>query len=113
MHWVKDKELATQLHFHSSPTIRVNQIDIGFEQQANDCDDCLTNSDGCTCRTWQFLGQEYEVPPVPMLVDRIIQVVYGNSVKIDGPFKLPNNLERFHANQKDEKNECCAAEYCS
>jgi hypothetical protein len=110
------REKAIEHHFIKSPTIRVNTVDIGFEQRENNCSDC-GDLCGCgedtTCRTWLFNDQEFEVPPKELITQRILQVAFGKPLPVN-EFKLPDNLERFYAGKnKTEKNECCDSNCCS
>jgi len=111
------REKARKYQFTKSPTIRINDIDIGFEQKENkcsDCDDLCGCAEGTTCRTWLLDGQEYEVPPKELLTNRIMQVIYGNMKSKRQDFKLPENLESFYAGiEKERKNECCDPTCCS
>ncbi len=111
------REKAVEYRFSKSPTIKVNGVDIGFEQTENECLECgdLGNSGGdTTCRTWVFDGQEYEVPPKELLIDRIMRVVYGHVEPEEQDFKLPENLEDFYAGmEKGKKEECCTSACCS
>lgn len=99
---VNSTEHARQLHFLSSPTIRVNGRDIALELRENACDSpCCTDGYGepIACRVWVHEGREYTEPPVGMIVDRILTEVYGGAVvepeSEAGPYELPENLERF------------------
>lgn len=110
------REKAIEYQFIKSPTIRVNNVDIGFEQMENSCSDCGELC-GCgedtTCRTWLFNNQEYEIPPKELITERILQVAFSNPAHVN-EFKLPDNLERFYTGKnKDEKKECCDSNCCS
>jgi Domain of unknown function (DUF2703) len=86
--------------FVSSPTIRINGVDIAFELQESSCGSqaCV---DGCgdhiACRVWVFGGREYTEPPVELIVDAILRRVYGPHADSaeDRPYELPDNLQRF------------------
>jgi len=105
------REKAATYQFTKSPTIRVNNIDIGFEQLENpcsDCDDLCGCEQGTACRTWLLEGQEYEVPPRKLLTDRILKVIFGNKETQKQDFELPENLDNFYSGmEKAGKNECC------
>ena len=65
--------------FVSSPTIRINDVDIAFELRESSCgsEACV---DGCgdhvDCRVWVFGGREYTEPPVELIVDAILRQSY-------------------------------------
>ena len=96
---INTKELAIQYKFISSPTVRVNGKDIDVEVKESLCESCGdlcgTNVD---CRVWTYQGQEYTVPPKALIVNAILQEVYGNkgdaAVK-DEEYTLPENLKKF------------------
>lgn len=107
---VTTKELAEQYHFISSPTIRVNGIDICDEVKENRCQDC---GDLCgetvDCRIFIYQGEEYEEPPVAMIVEGILEVVFGHINQKEKNYQLPDNLKRFFSgkDQKNVKKGCC------
>ena len=101
---ITSREIAEKYNFISSPTIRVNGTDICAELMENNCDDCGDIcGDSVDCRVFVYEGNEYEQPPVPMIVDGILKVLYGNQNRDAGPYSLPDNLERFFQG----KNSCC------
>ncbi|MCL2497135.1 MAG: arsenite methyltransferase [Symbiobacteriaceae bacterium] len=104
---ISTKELAEQYHFESSPTIRVNGVDICSEFIENDCVDCGDIA-GCSvdCRVFVYEGIGYEQPPVAMIVDGILKAI--NRTKEDRPYKLPDNLAKFFTG----KNSCCDSSDC-
>ena len=110
-------ELAQQYQFESSPTIRINGKDICLNVQENPCDCCSdisgTNVD---CRTFEYKGQSYEVPPKEMLAEVILQAVFSSTKEkccADGEYALPENLEVFYKG-KTEKSDCgCGSGCCN
>ena len=122
-------ELARELRFESSPTIRVNGRDIALELRESSCG-AEACTDGCgesiACRVWVYGGREHTEPPVAMILDAILRAVYGGaSVERERdaePFELPENLERFYAGKllgeaaqanccsPEEQGSCCDAE---
>ena len=126
---------ARTWRFVSSPTVRIDGVDIAVELRESSCgsEACV---DGCgdhvDCRVWVFGGREYTEPPVELIVDAILRQVYGQpSAPVeDRPFQLPDNLQRFFATDPvaaeesapsvpvaesaccspAEQNTCCAAE---
>jgi Domain of unknown function (DUF2703) len=101
---VESAELARELRFESSPTIRVNGRDVALELRESSCGSEAC-TDGCgeaiACRVWVHAGKEYTEPPVALIVDAILREVYGEAVVKRGPdaasYELPENLERFFA----------------
>jgi len=90
------RELAEQYRFVSSPTIRVNGVDICTELVESDCSDCGDLcGDSVDCRVFVYEGSEYEQPPAAMIVDGILRVLFGILAKSDAPYALPDNLEKF------------------
>ena len=93
---------ARAWRFVSSPTVRINGVDIAFELRESSCgsEACV---DGCgdqiACRVWVFGGREYTEPPVELIVDAILRQVYGQPTAQveDRPYELPHNLQRFFA----------------
>lgn len=97
---VVNAELAQQHKFISSPTIRVNGRDIQMELRESQCESC---GDLCgesvDCRVWVYQGKEYSVPPKGMLIDAILNEVYGPESSEPEPaqYVMPDNLRRFYA----------------
>ena len=101
---ITTKDLAEQYHFLSSPTIRVNDMDICTELKESDCKDCGDLcGDSVDCRVFVYEGNEYEQPPVAMIVDGILKVIYGQPSRTNGAYTLPDNLERFFAGKVPTK----------
>ena len=99
---IRSEAEARAWRFVSSPTVRINGVDIAVELRESSCgsEACV---DGCgdqiACRVWVFGGREYTEPPVELIVDAILRQVYGpagDSVE-DRPYELPDNLQRFFA----------------
>jgi len=95
---VSSRELAERYRFLSSPTIRVNGVDIETTLKESDCTDCGSLS-GCAtdCRVFTWRGAQYEQPPVGMIVDGILRVLYGDQQVDDTTYVFPDNLDRFFA----------------
>ena len=96
---VDTPEKAVLHRFASSPTVRVNGVDICPSVEENDCVCCSDMSDAAvTCRIFPFNGTYYEVPPTDMLVRGIMETVLQNRRPNDppDPYTLPQNLERFY-----------------
>lgn len=99
---ITNKEMAIQHKFVSSPTIRVNGKDIQMEVKESLCESCGDLcGDDVDCRVWVYKGKEYNVPPKAMIIDAILQAVYGDSktpVEDENnkeTYKLPENLRKF------------------
>ncbi|MCU7925041.1 MAG: DUF2703 domain-containing protein [Candidatus Thiodiazotropha sp. (ex Dulcina madagascariensis)] len=118
---IDSEEKARDHQFVTSPTIRVNGRDIALETKESRCDSCSDLcgcEEGTDCRIWVYQGEEYTEAPVAMIVEAILQEVYG----IDGkpamtPVKYdeaPQNLQNFFAGQAiqpaNTPSPCCATE---
>lgn len=106
------RELAEQYHFLSSPTIRVNGVDICGNITENNCDCCGDLcGDSIDCRTFTYDGQVYDQPPKAMLVDGILRALYGQLPQPPKTYVLPKNLDRFFTGL--ETKECgCSGGCC-
>lgn len=90
-------ELAEKYRFISSPTIRVNGVDICTELTESDCKDCGELS-GCSvdCRVFVYEDKNYEQPPAAMIIGGIMRVLHGAQVQTkQKPYTLPDNLARY------------------
>ena len=101
---VATEDLARTWRFVSSPTIRVNGTDIALELRESFCGSEAC-TDGCgdqiACRVWVYRGQDYTEPPVEMIVDAILRLVYGATPEPASlpRYELPANLERLFADK--------------
>jgi hypothetical protein len=117
-------ELARELRFESSPTIRVNGRDIALELRESSCGSEAC-TDGCgesiACRVWVHGGREHTEPPVAMILDAILRAAYGGEMverqRDAEPYELPENLERLYAGkllgeaaQAAVQTDCCPLE---
>lgn len=93
---IDTNELAVQYQFISSPTIRVNGIDICGELVEDECENCGDLA-GCSidCRVFVYEGEEYTQPPTAAIVDGILKVLYGNMEKAETAYTLPENLKKY------------------
>lgn len=94
---ITTKELAERYRFISSPTIRVNGVDISTELKESDCKDCGELS-GCNvdCRVFVYEGEDFEQPPVAMIIDGIMRVLHGAQVQVEQkPYTIPDNLTKY------------------
>jgi len=109
-------EIAHRYRFTSSPTIRVNGRDICFSVQESTCNCCSEISGTVVdCRTFEYEGQNYEVPPQEMLAEEVLKTVFGSQAApccAENEYTLPKNLELFYEG-KNKKNGCdCASRCC-
>ena len=106
---ITSRELAEEYRFISSPTIRVNGVDICSELAESNCTDCGDLcGDTVDCRVFVYEGKNYEQPPVSMIVDGILKAIYGGQAQSEEIYTLPDNLERFFAG----KSGCCDSGCC-
>ena len=116
---IANEKLAEQHRFESSPTVRVNGVDICPEVIENPCDCCRDISDyDVYCRQFDFNGKLYEVPPTAYVVKRICEIVFNGEQPSDEPYEMPENIKGFlegraakQASGKSEKPEgsCCCS----
>lgn len=112
---MKTADLATRYQFLSSPTIRVNGLDICLSVKENSCGCCseLSGTD-VDCRVFEYMGKDYEIPPKEMLAQAILQSVFGpskNGCSCGDEYRLPDNLRTFFQGKRN-KSSCCCASYC-
>lgn len=120
---ITTEKLAVQHRFVSSPTIRVNGIDICNELRESECENC-GNLAGCSvdCRVFVYEGKEHTQPPTAEIADGILQVLYGNMQKKKNNYTLPNNLKKYFIGREKimkapkieiyEKALCCETGVC-
>ena len=113
---VDSEQLAMEVGLVSSPTIRVNGRDIDVDLRESGCEDC-TEICGCgeeiACRVWRYKGQDYEIAPVPVLLNAIMSAVYSPSradVHAPRPRTLSENLRKFFAAKRESAKVCCGPE---
>jgi hypothetical protein len=117
---IESEEQARQYQFVSSPTIRVNGIDIVLETDESQCDSCSDLCDcdgGVSCRVWHYRGEEYTEAPVGLIVEAILAAIYHDSVATVSAFNtyvgVPDNLKQFFESQRERSMEpdstCCSA----
>jgi hypothetical protein len=110
---VDSEEMAIEFGLVSSPTIRVNGRDIDVDLRESRCEDC-TEICGCgediSCRVWRYKGQDYEVAPVPILLNAIMSAVYAPSPAASERRNPSDNLRNFFAAKRETTNVCCGPE---
>lgn len=108
---VDTKELAEFYRFESSPTIRVNGMDILGAIQENLCTDCSSISGQETsCRVFKYDGKFFTEPPISMILEGIFSVIFNREVvqlcKTHEQYVLPENLEMFYSSKKKKAAKC-------
>ena len=107
------KAIAEEYRFLSSPTIRVNGKDVCDSVSETDCQ-CCGDISGTQvdCRTFDYEGVQYEVPPKAMLVEKILEKIFSNEVSCcEADYAIPENLKKFYAG-KEKKSSCCCSSGC-
>lgn len=103
---IEDEAMARQYHLVSSPTIRVDGIDICDTVEENDCAECSDIADtDVTCRVFEYRGQKHDVPPVSLIIDTVLRV-YLDELSFDlsqETYELPENLARFFSGKRADK----------
>ena len=90
-------EKAETFRFLSSPTIRVNGVDIIEQIDESNCEDCgeICGHD-MNCRDWVFEGVRFTEPPEALIVRGILKEIYlPSQVKLDQDYKIPDNILKF------------------
>lgn len=115
---IETRKDAVTYQFEKSPTVLVNGVDLGFEQLETNCEDCgelCGCGEGITCRSWVMDGQEYEVPPKELLINRILSAVFSSKAVEAKTYALPENLITFFDGKEkvNEEKQCCDSTCCS
>jgi hypothetical protein len=102
---VESLEQAIEVGFLSSPTVRINGRDLQLDFTENYCATCSRVSGTETnCRVWLYRGEEYSAPPKAMIIEAVLQEVYGSAqstpAKIVRPENVLANLTRFFESKK-------------
>jgi len=116
---IDSPEKARTHRFVTSPTIRVNGRDIALgtkESQCDSCTDLCGCAEGTNCRVWLYRGEEYTEAPVAMIVEAILQEVFGAPQPVVATAlaydAVPENLERFFAGASEQAapavSACCS-----
>ncbi len=93
---IENADMARRYRFVSSPTIRVNGIDICSEVEENECGCCGDISGTYVeCRVFRYKGKAYEVPPEEMLTELIMANAEKECSGGSGQYTMPENLRRF------------------
>lgn len=113
-----DSQAQAERHrFSSSPTVRVNGLDLAFETRESRCDACTTLSgsdEGTRCRVWYYQGEEFTEAPVGLVVEALLRVLANQRSTETTPLAyegVPDNLRRFFASraagQEGAPQRCC------
>jgi glutaredoxin len=120
---VASQAQARQLGFVSSPTIRINGVDIAGELVESACDSCseaCACNGGVDCRDWIYQGERSTQPPLGLIVEAIMRHAVGTDLHNPTsarpqPPVVPDNLRQYFAAAAapvadTPTSECCAAE---
>lgn len=105
-----DRKTAIAHAFLSSPTIRVNGVDIDPARTEDDCPSCgsLTgNAVAVDCRTWHWRGKVYKTAPVGKIVEDVLAARGSADASCEGEpsaYTMPDNLESFFAARETVQN---------
>lgn len=100
-----------------SPTIRINGVDIDPDQSEGACGSCGDLAGGqttVTCRTWRWRGALFSAAPTGKIVEAILSAATPHCAvgccadpAPQGPYAMPDNLERFFAARQAGDRLCC------
>jgi hypothetical protein len=102
---VASEAQAQALGFVSSPTIRINGVDIAGELVESACDNCSETcacNGGVDCRDWLWRGERSHEPPLGLIVEAIMRHAGGtgpDSPPTSPPTSatVPSNLRQYFA----------------
>ncbi|MFA7652001.1 MAG: DUF2703 domain-containing protein, partial [Synergistaceae bacterium] len=103
-----------EFRFLSSPTIRVNGMDICESVAENSCGCCsdISGTD-VECRVFEFEGEDYEVPPKEMLASSILSAVFAPKEECCcGNYSMPENIITFFDGKEKKSNCSCGSNCC-
>lgn len=94
---VNTEALAKHYRFMSSPTIRINNIDIQEDVLEDNCKSCGDLcGDSVDCRVFTYQNKQYHEPPVGMIIDQILKSIYTpQTIKEPNNYQVPENLLKF------------------
>jgi hypothetical protein len=104
---IDSEAAAIASRFVSSPTIRIDGRDLAEAVTESCCQDCGDLcGDSVDCRTWSWLGQTFDQPPVDMIADGILRAAFGKDPccahEPETAYALPENLKRFFQGVRDK-----------
>jgi Domain of unknown function (DUF2703) len=102
---VASEAQARGMGFVSSPTIRINGVDIAGELVESACDSCSETcacNGGVDCRDWVWHGERSHEPPLGLIVEAIMRHAGGTdpggaTSSPPGSAVVPANLRKFFA----------------
>lgn len=104
---VASKEIAIKTQFISSPTIRVNGIDIDPSVTEGNCETCgeiAGNDTKVNCRTWEWQGETSNAAPVAKIMHEVMNAAVNantccapetNDDAKETAYQIPKNLIGF------------------
>lgn len=118
---VASEAQARALGFVSSPTIRINGVDIAGELVESACDSCSEScacNGGVDCRDWVWQGQRSQEPPLGLVVEAIMRHAGdtdpgSTTPSPPGSGGVPANLRRYFAAtavDTPQAADCCSVE---
>jgi hypothetical protein len=117
---VASEAQAHALGFVSSPTIRIDGVDIAGELVESACDSCSEScacNGGVDCRDWVWQDQRSHEPPLGLIVDAIMRHASGTDPASTtsapaGSGLVPANLRKYFAATAADAPAagCCAVE---
>ena len=99
---VNTEALAKHYRFMSSPTIRINNVDIQEDVQEDNCKSCGDLcGDSVDCRVFTYQNKQYHEPPIGMIIDQILKSIYTpKTIKEPNNYQVPENLLKFYQGNK-------------
>ena len=118
---VASEAQARALGFVSSPTIRINGVDIAGELVESACDSCSEScacNGGVDCRDWVWHGERSQEPPLGLIVEAIMRHAGGTDPgsaipSPPGAGGVPANLRQYFAAAAADTlqaADCCSVE---
>ena len=116
---VASREDAIMHQLVTSPTIRINGVDIDPDQTQSECGSCGEIAGGQTtvnCRTWHWKGEVYSSAPSEKIVEAILKTATPCDQSLSGcceetgkqaAYSLPNNLDGFFLARDNDEQICC------
>lgn len=111
---IQSIDYAEKYHFLSSPTIRVNGLDIYSSVSETKCE-CCSNISGndITCRVFEHEEQIYEIPPIKILVEATLKAIFTTSNEIqDSNYEVPQNIKTFFEGKLSKEKACTCENGC-
>jgi hypothetical protein len=115
---IASEEQACEHRYVTSPTVRINRRDIGFETLESACEACSDLcgcAEGTTCRVWRYRGQEFTQAPVGLIVEVLLREIVASHPQAvtESPVYegVPENLRQVFTRQSGQGlaglNACC------